>query len=231
MIGFLLHDIFFDSRPHDSFTSKYGNTSRLYEPNESLLWYNWLTRGEHFILPEDLSSEKKKAFKQTVIAILNRFSKPWIIKNLSFGMRMKLIKELFPEAHVIHIKRNIFFNAQSIYLAYRKFNIPDNQLWSIKPPNYKELLNLPLEEKVVAQIYFIEKEIEQNSDLFGNRMITVQFEEFIKEPEFYVNNIGEQINAQVRPQAAEIKVFNTNNLKITLKEQQLIHSAISKYYG
>ncbi len=231
MIGFSLHDRIFDSRPHNSFTSRYGNTSRLYEPAEGILWRKWLIPGRHYISPEEISNDKKQAFKRTAWAILNRYSRPWVIKNLSFGMRLQLIKEIFPQAYVIYIKRETFYNVQSIYLAYRKLGVKQGELWSIRPPNYKEIADLPLEERVVAQIFYLEKEIEKHLGLFGERSITVQFEDFVNRPEFYVKNIGEQISAHTRLQAAEIKVFNSNKIKITSHEEQLIRSFIRKYYG
>ena len=231
MVGFSLHDRIFDSRPHNSFTSKYGNTSRLYEPAESIMWRQWLIPGRHYILPGEVSEEKKQAFKRTAWAILNRFSRPWVIKNLSFGMRLKLIKELFPEAYIIFIKRETFYNAQSIYVAYKNFGVADSELWSIRPPNYQDIRGLPLEQKVVAQVFYIEKEIEQNIGLFGDRGITVQFEDFVNRPEFYVQKIKNEIGATDREGAVEIKVFNSNKIKITQQEEQLIRNAIQKYYG
>ncbi len=231
LVGFEIHDRLFDSLPHNSFSSRYGNTQKLKDPCESIMWRKWLIPGRHYILPEEISKEKKEAFRQTVWAVLNRYNRPWVIKNLSFGMRLPLIKEIFPETVIINIKRDVFFNAQSIYLAYKKFGIAENKVWSIRPPDYKEISNLPLEEKVVAQIFLIEKEIEKNLGLFGNNVLNVQFEDFVDRPLFYVDRVKEMIGARDRIKDKQIEVYNSNKIKISSQEEQRILKAIRKYYG
>ena len=95
MLGFWLHNIFFDSRAHNSFNSNYGKTIRFYEPAESIMWLNWIRTKEHYVLPENIPHENKIAFKKLFKAVLNKYSRPWVVENLAFGMRLKLIKEIF----------------------------------------------------------------------------------------------------------------------------------------
>ena len=86
---------FSDSRVHNSFNSNYGKTIRLYELAESIIWVNWIRTKEHYVLPENIPHENKIAFKKLFKAVLNKYSRPWVVENLAFGMRLKLIKEIF----------------------------------------------------------------------------------------------------------------------------------------
>ncbi len=231
-LGFLMHDIFFDSRPHNNFYSQYGNTDKLYAPVEGTFWYNWLDKTKHHILPEDIDNDNKQKFRNFMEAVLNRFSRPLLIKNLAFGMQLKLIKELFPEAKILYIKRDKFFNAQSLYLAYKKFNIPSDKLWSIRPPGYDQLLNLPLPEKVAGQMFFLEKEIEANLPLFGDNVVILQYEELLKKAVQIIKYIKDFLGVEYRlPLEQELIIYNANKIKLSPSEQELIKKAISEYYG
>lgn len=173
-IGFLFNQCLFNRKQHNSFNSKYGNTTKdgLIAPNEGLFWYKWLPKDRHFVLESELTEKQKQDFKDSFNAIMNKYRKPLLIKNLSFSLRLKLIKELFPKAKIIYLKRDNIEAIQSVINAkisiYGKIN---NNWWSLKPPNYKKLLELQPIEQVVKQIYYIEKQIYNDLKLFDKRNI------------------------------------------------------------
>ncbi len=179
-IGFLLNHKFLKKKAHNSFESKFGDTSNdgLLAPNEGLFWYKWLPKNKHYVHPDELSIKQKQAMKDYFHAIMNKTQKSLVIKNLSFSMRLELIKDLFPDAKIIFIRRNPVNIVQSIYKVKRKLNIKDNQLWSIKPPNYKELEKLPIIEQVVKQVFYIEKNIFDSLSKYNQEQyIELKYEE------------------------------------------------------
>ena len=69
---------------------------------------------------------------------------------------------------IIFIKRDPLYTAQSIYKAKERLKISQDKWWSIKPKNYLELENLPAVEQIVKQIFYLEKQIMNDSKLFEN---------------------------------------------------------------
>jgi len=215
IIGFSVHYALFDSKPHNSFRSSFGQTKKLIAPAEGTFWYKWLPKNVHYISPEQLNDSAKQLFSDTINAILNKFQKNLIIKNLSFSLRLELINQLFPNAFIIYIKRNPLFNAQSVYIAYLKNNVPKNQIWSIKPKNFKQIQNLPLYQKVVAQIFSIEKHIESHAYLFKNNFLTIKYEEFTQNWQSFVKNLSTLLNIPLRTSDfSKFQIKNSNKLRL-----------------
>ena len=160
--GFLINKRFFGSKKHSSFKSNFGKTKEggLLAPNEGLFWYKWLPKDKHYVLPGEINEMDKQSFKDCINAIMNLYKKPIVIKNLSFSVRLELIKEIFPNARLVYVKRDIIDIVQSIIKAkIDVFGELNNKWWSIKPKNYKSLLNLDPVEQIVKQVYYIEKQI------------------------------------------------------------------------
>lgn len=168
-IGFWLSNKIFGGKSHNCFQSNHGNTSAYgnHAPGEcGGFWYRWLPTHRHFIDFGDLEGLDCVQIKKEITAISNYFDRPIVFKNLNAGQRMRLIQKIFPDAKFIFIRREPLYTAQSILKAKRSLGIQDNQFWSIMPPNVKELEGLEWQHQIVQQIYYLEKQILQDSKLF-----------------------------------------------------------------
>jgi len=164
-----LSRIFFGSRPHGSFSSRFGNTweSGLHAPSEAgALWYRWIPSNAVYVDENSLTERNKLAMTWNIRALTNRYRKPLLIKNLYFSTRIKLLRALFPEAKYILVQREPLYIAQSIYLSRLKnCKSPESEWWSVKFPGYEAYLGKPLEEQVARQIYELDNLIK--NDLTG----------------------------------------------------------------
>jgi hypothetical protein len=109
-----------------------------------------------------------------------------------------MIKQIAPQAKIIFIKRNPLDTALSILRARKETQTPKNELWSVNPKNYKELVKLDEHEMVVKQIYYIEKQIYHDQKLFpkGN-FLTVHYEHLCDNTVEEVNKIKNFIDPQL----------------------------------
>ena len=98
-----------------------------------------------------------------VSAFLN---KPLLFKNLNAGQRLRLLSRAFPDAKIIFIRRDPRFVIRSILKARRKAGARENDWWSIMPPNVDELRSLPETKMCAAQVYFLDRQIEEDLSLF-----------------------------------------------------------------
>ncbi len=178
-LGFQLHKMLFGNKPHNCFTSRFGRTEDggLIAPHEGLFWYKWLPTDKHYVLPEEISPKNKQEIRDYFYAIMNYHDKPLLIKNMTFSLRLKLVAELFPNARIIYLKRNPLFTAQSLIHVRKGYHGDISIWWSLMPPNYDTLIKQSIPEQVVKQVFYVEKIIESDIELFYKQnIIRLQYE-------------------------------------------------------
>ena len=221
--GFWLSDKIFKLKAHNCFKSNHGNTKECgrHAPSEcGEFWYRWLPRDRHFIDYDDITDKMVKEIREEISTIINYFDKPLVFKNLNAGQRLRLLSRCFPEAKFIFIKREPIFTAQSIIKAKRKVGIADNEFWSVMPKNYKRLEKLNSYEQIIKQIYYIEKQIMEDSKLYRhNNFLTIDYRELGKEFEATLKRCRDFINAKYRKEYEEAEVKLTE--KLTLDDREI----------
>jgi len=221
--GFWLSDKLFKQRAHNCFKSNHGNTATcgLHAPSEcGSFWYRWLRKDRHFIDYDDFTDKTVQEIREEITAVINYFDKPLVFKNLNAGQRFRLLQKCFPDAKFIFAKRDPLFTAQSILKAKRKVGIADDDFWSIMPRNVKELEKLNSYEQIVRQVYFLEKQIVEDSKLFEkNNFLNVDykkigesFEDTLLECQKFIS-----VNEKEEFEQAEIKLTE----KISLQENEI----------
>ena len=186
----------FLNQPHNNFYSHHGKTDKddFHAPNEGLFWYKYLPKNEHAIDLEAISSKKIQWIKMYHNAVKNRHQKPLVIKNLSFGMRLDLIRETEPDARIVLITREPADIIQSVYYARKQLNWPEDKLWSIKPVNYREIEKLPVLEQIVLQYRGIMEEIEKKKSQFGDHFLEISYQELCDDTIGCLERVHESVN-------------------------------------
>jgi hypothetical protein len=227
--GFWLSDKLFNQKVHNCFKSEHGNTDSCgwHAPSEcGGFWYRWLPTDRHFVDHNEISQKDIEQIKSEITTSTNYFDKPIVFKNLNAGQRLRMLLKAFPNAKFIFVRRDPLYTAQSILKAKRKLKIPDNQFWSIMPPNVEDLKQLEWSEQIVKQIYYLEKQIAEDLRLFSKENIyEVNYTDLSQQTiTVLIKRLGLQTRAQF--QNSVIKL----NEKISLSEQevQLIENEIKK---
>lgn len=231
--GFWLSNIFFKQKAHNSFKSNHGDTSKsgFHAPSEcGDFWYRWLPKDRHFIDYSDITEEMIREIRIEIASVINYFGKPIIFKNLNAGQRLRLIKKCFPEAKFIFVNREPIYTSQSILKAKRKLKICDNTFWSVKPKNYLELEKLKSYEQIVGQIFYLEKQINDDSKLYSkDSFLKINYQGLEKEFEHNINNCKRFINClgKLDFNKSEIKISE----KYSIKEKDIteLNKEINKY--
>lgn len=229
-----MSDRIFLEKGQNSFVSDYGNTykSGLLAPSEAgNIWYKWIPKGQHHIRPEDLGPANLKAMKLWLTALNNINSKPLVIKNLAFSVRLGIIRELFPKAKIIHIQRDPFFTAQSILAARKNVCGDITKWWSIKPEDFTKLIKLNPYEQIAAQIFSIERTVKKELALMNPKYVqTIQYEKFTPE------NISSQLNQiglwakfdRAVNDFSDLPVNINNVIRVSSQEEREIRDALRK---
>lgn len=222
--------------PHNCFKSDFGRTLKggFRAPNEcGGFCENMLETDNVYQLVEKNEKATSLKMKKYLSAIMGRYRKPIIFKNLKSGQILPIIKVAFPEAKIIFIKRNPFFTAQSIFLAKRKAGIPADRFFGTKPRKYKELAYSSEPEQIVKQIYHMEKQIEQDSALFlKSNFITIHYEEVCRDYKALISKFEIFLNKKaVKSRAIKEPLILPEQKKIINNDvARQIEKEISKLY-
>ncbi len=223
LTGFTLSYFFFRKKAHNNFKSSLGETHQygLHAPSEcGEFWYQWIESGISYV-PSDYQY-KRNVFeiKSIFNCIINTFKRPLVIKNNNISLRLNLIRKIYPDAKFVWIKRDPIDVAYSILHARMQFYEDFNHWWSLKPKNWKEISNLPPSGQAVAQVYFIERQIKHDLDLFNNDNILILEYENLQEPNLILQ-LQEFIGAITRNK------FNLPSIK-TAKNRKRDNEIISQ---
>jgi hypothetical protein len=222
--GLRLSQIIYPTRAHKSYTSSFGRTSQggLHAPAEPLFFYKWFPKERHYTTLDDLSEQQVTEFRKTLYAMINRVRKPLVIKNLSFSLRLQVLRVVVPDARYIVVRRNPLYTAQSILQAMRKNNQPMDRVWGILPRNHEELQGLEPHEMVVRQVNLIEKQI--HDDLKGipsEKILYVDYEKLGTALELVLGDVmtlcGPGVKRRPTIPLPDISVKN----RITLPEEEI----------
>lgn len=167
--GLWLSNKKYGDKPHNNFEAEHGNTLKFggHAPSEcGQFWYRWLPKDRHFIDHHEITPRMLNEIRKEVLGASAYLKRPLLFKNLNMGQRLRLVHKAFPDAKIIFVRRDPRFVTRSILKARKKVGAREGQWWSIMPPNVDHLLTLPEEQMCVAQVYYLERQIEEDLALF-----------------------------------------------------------------
>ncbi len=146
-----------------SFNSTHGATEGLAEPHEfGYFWNRWFELGQdtHKLSPDQLRQFDGTSLQSSVNELACFTRSPLVFKNNTWcNFHIPLLHSLFPDSIFVYCQREYEFCAQSLLTSrIRRYN-DRNSWWSIRPPNYAGLKDLPWAEQIAGQIYYSEQEI------------------------------------------------------------------------
>jgi len=154
-----------------NFKSKNGNTDGVFEPHEwGYFWRKWLDIPSRDCYYNTKSKIKWKKLNNKLITIKNILGLPTVFKTPYVNTYFKEFKKNIDSARYIFIFRSPYAVCNSICNArIKKFN-NINKFYSSKPKKLIALenMNSPIEE-VIAQVYFIIKEMLEFKSILSKR--------------------------------------------------------------
>lgn len=228
--GLWLSEKKYGDRPHNNFKAEHGNTRKFggHAPSEcGQFWYRWLPQDRHFVEHNEVTPKMVAEIREEVLGASAYVQKPLLFKNLNAGQRLRLIHKTFPGAKIIFVRRDPRFVIRSILNARKKVGIPENQWWSIMPPNVNELLGLPEGDMCAAQVYYLERQIEEDLALFPSENVQeIHYQEF---NEALIHRLGKWLG--VRPRVGgHIPEFQHDDPKaLSLQERETLGFMTEKY--
>ena len=217
-------------KPHNNFKAEHGNTRKFggHAPSEcGQFWYRWLPKDRHFVDHHEVSPEMVAEIRTEVLGASAYLKRPLLFKNLNAGQRLRLIHKAFPDAKIIFIRRDPRFVVRSILKARERTGVKPGDWWSIMPPNVKDLLSLPEYEMSVAQVYYVEKQIQQDLALFPDNQVWQLHNQELNES--LMDELARWMSV-VRRKNGELPAFIKDDLStIDPAEKDNLEESISRY--
>lgn len=183
----------------NEYLSETGRTSGLFQPHEfGYFWDRWFSQGQGVHMLDKAALDKVPVEKLKVeLSILECvIKKPLLFKNNTWHtMQVKYLAKHFPKAIFVACYRDLIYNAQSIAIARKLREGSIHKWWSIRPPNYEELLRKEWYEQIVGQVIAINSEMNiQLSKVEPHRVLKVNYEPFCKNPNKIIEDLVIKIN-------------------------------------
>jgi hypothetical protein len=220
----------YGDKPHNNFKAEHGSTRKFggHAPSEcGQFWYRWLPKDRHFVDHNEVTPKMVTELRTEVLGASAYLKRPLLFKNLNAGQRLRLIHKAFPDAKIIFVRRDPRFVTRSILRGREKVGKKEGQWWGIMPPNFQDLLKLPERLMCVSQVYYIEKQIEEDVFLFPDQNIfQVHYQKF---EENLIHELGGWVGAKLRPDA-KIPQFRKDNLQqLTPSEEDQLNRLVGRY--
>jgi hypothetical protein len=144
-------------RPRGGFESDYGRIPGTFAPGEHHhYWKRWFPETEglgHYSDPctaEPANFDELAADLASLAAI---FEHPLVFKNLYLSISSGLLARVLPDARFLIVARDPLLVCQSV-LHGREQQADPRRWWSVKPPQYRDWLDLPLWQQVARQVFY-----------------------------------------------------------------------------
>jgi len=218
--------------------ANYGFTEGDIGPSESgELWYCWFPRDPVYTPVDGLDELALRELRSTVDCLANQWQLPIVFKNLYCSMRLGPLSRAFPQARFIWTRRNPVYGAQSLLQMRRQCLGSDTRWASLKPREYESLRHLTPAEQVVAQIFYIERQINKDLRRFfaQDQWREVDYDSFCRSPRETLNSISgwlERDRISLGPRGEVPQSFDAKSVRTTSPEEfDRLRQWVTKYFG
>ena len=175
-----------------SYYSDYGRTKGWNEPHQfNYYWHRWFQFDDnHQMNANVIENIDTKFFKQEIAALESIFNSPMVFKSLYCGLQIPFLKKTLTNAKFVICTRNPLYQAQSILLGRKAFFGNYDGWFSLKPPEYFELVKKSPYEQVSGQIFYTLRSIgDAISKLDESDFFIIDHADLIRNPRLSIRKI------------------------------------------
>jgi hypothetical protein len=214
------------------FRSDYSLTSDPFGPHEfGYFWTRYFGfEPTHHLTTEQLDAVDMKGLNRDLFLMEHFGGHPLLFKTVPLSLNCDYLAHIFPMAVFIYIKRDPYYVAQSTYMGRIHRYGDAATWWSLKPTEYRKLLNLPPLEQVAGQIKYSLKRIHECLAVIPEtRRTSITYESLCQDPgrvlEEMRSFLGDAVNKRdfKIPESFEVR----NKARLDPQEMQVL----KRYFG
>ncbi len=223
-----------------AYVSDHARTKGWHEPHEfGYFWARWFNQGQetHKQSDEALSKICTPDLLKSLASIESIYQSPMVYKNNTWlTFHIAFLSHLIPNSVFVVCNREPIYVAQSVYQARLKHTGDQFQWWSLRPPEYRDLLNKNWDDQIAGQIYYTIKHMEEGLRHVPNRrVIRAQYETVCENPKLFCQSVVDtvmQLGADIPTEGyAPERLDSTNRQRIEDDVFNLLKKSINTYFG
>jgi LPS sulfotransferase NodH len=222
--------------PMDSFESRRGITPGWSEPNEfGYFWSRFFDLGQdtHCLTETGRASFDRAGLRRAVAAMEAVCQRPMAFKNNTwFTFHPDLLEEVFPGSVFVVCRRDPLFVAQSLWLQRQDLYGDVARWWSVRPPNYHDIVQRSPIEQVAAQAVAITAEMDATlARGKGAIRIDANYSRLVTEPRQVVAEIATAVGisgpeAEIAVSRLPERLESTDRLRLDVSLSGLLRRAV-----
>lgn len=206
------------------FKSTYGKVEGSLGPREAGGFWNRYFDSEAYQRFSDITPESVQNLQRTICCVQRIYGDVLFVnKNVKHLLRIQALKEIYPRCFFLVVERDLAESALSLLRGRRALLDDPHQWWSVHPPNYEYLRDLPLTEQIAGQLVSLTDRMEQDlAEVPSHRLLRIPYDSFCRDPEALIRHIRDKIgpiadrNGPVEPFAV------SRNIPESLDEKELV---------
>ena len=176
----------------NNFTSELGKTQGALSPSE--FWYFWREYFEFGDISRMDADQLKKVNRERFLNQIGAFEflmgKPLAMKGMMLYDHIPFLYSLNKNFVFVDLRRDLFFNAQSLIFAREQYFDDRKKWYSFKPQEYNTLKDKGPTEQVAGQVYYIRNSIDNGlSQIPETNQLSIDYSEFCSNPKSLLLNI------------------------------------------
>lgn len=174
-----------------NFQSNYGKMDGPLSPREAGGFWGRFFDMEAYTSAQDVPPKAERTLKRTIAAIQHLYgNNAFVNKNVKHMLRLDPLQYIFPSSLFLVVERNLADVGLSVlHGRYAQLQDP-RQWWSVRPPDYEQLKDLPIVEQVACQLLSLQQKMATDlRQIEPTRIFHVQYATFCQNPEYLINQL------------------------------------------
>ncbi|MCP4361152.1 MAG: sulfotransferase [Chloroflexi bacterium] len=212
------------------FQNRYGKVQGALSPREAGAVWGRFFGVENYVTLQEMPLKRRGTLQNTVACIQSLFGNlPFVNKNVKHMLRIEALTTIFSDAYFLVVERDLEQVALSV-LRGRYANLRDpKEWWSVKPPNYMALKELPVAEQVTGQLISLQRRMDSDfAKLPQERVIRLDYESFCQEPEAIIKQLS-AVFRKVGLRNTAVTHFKPSHKSPQNEEDKLLIDLVKKY--
>ena len=242
LYGILLSKILLDNDKGEDYASSWGKTRGIGGPHEfSYFWLEWFkpdASTDGIDIRDILTKTDWDGLKEILLNMAHYFNKPMAFKGMWPVYFLEKMTQILPDSLFIYISREEADVAMSLYHARLKYYKDPKVWWSMRPPEYETLKNLPWPEQIAGQIVCLtDYYLKQMEKAAPKHTISIAYEDLCQSPQKILEAIQNKVKKEfsypidiIKSPPETFDVSSYENMSRTAEYKQL-QEALRKFTG
>lgn len=232
--GLRLSRSVFGTRQASQCNSEFGRTGGAEIHGYHYFWLEQLrvqATTDLFLDPHDRGVDAAELTTH-IAAMQSVCNEPMVFKGYYPSYYMPWFARYYPDSVFVVIKRSPEEQARSIYQARSAYMRQINDWWSMYPPEFRELLTLPVGEQIAGQVFGLRKMFARLGNDPTVKSISLNFEDFVTKPEeslrLLVTKINKLVDEPVRS-TGQLPVIRSSGKTLDPTVESKLATALEKF--